>query len=170
MSKILFMMFAFLIFSGCDKGLSPPPPEKVDQGIAGVIYYQGVFPDSLKEHRLIAAKMYRKYRSINEILNLVLSGSDSIQIYPPISSPSLPLYKIDTLSYRFSLPPSTYKYIAIVQTKGELMDSTKWKVVGVYGTNHENFQPYEVEVKLGEFVENVNIFVDYNNLPPQPFY
>lgn len=169
MKKVLCFIFALLTFSGCDKGLSPPLPDKVDQGINGKIYYQGNYPDSLREHRLIAAKMYRKYRSINEILNLILSGSDSIQVYPPIAGPPLPLTKIDSLEYKFSLPPATYKYIAVVQSTGDLIDSTKWKVVGVYATYNEIFQPYEVTVKLGEYIENINIIVDYDNLPPQPF-
>lgn len=169
MIRLISIILLTILVFGCDKGLSPPVPEKIDQGIAGVIYYKGNFPDSLKEHRLIAAKMYRKYRSINEILNLILTGSDSIQIFPPIASPSLPLYKIDSLSYRFSLPPAIYKYIAIVQTTGALMDSTKWKIVGVYTEQVDTFQPGTVEVKLGQYVEEVNINVDYNNLPPQPF-
>lgn len=169
MNKFILIIIVFLILSGCDKGLTPPIPEKVDQGISGTIYYRGNFPDSLKEHRLIAAKMYRKYRSINEILNLILTGSDSIQIFPSIASPPLPLQKIDSLRYRFSLPPSVYKYIAVVQTTGELLDSTRWRIVGVYGKMDGTFQPDSVEVKIGEFIENVNINVDYNNLPPQPF-
>lgn len=163
MKKNLLVIIFLIFCQACDHGLAPPPPEKIEQGILGTIYYIGNFPDSLREHRLIAAKMNRKFRSMNEILNLILSGSDSIQIYPSITQSPLPLQKVDSINYRFVLQPAVYKYIAVVQTTGAILDSTKWKVVGVYSAKPE------IEVKIGQFIENVDITVDYDNLPIQPF-
>lgn len=165
---IVLFLFSFAIIS-CDHGLAPPPKEKIEQGISGTIYYKGTFPDSLKEHRLIAAKMYRKFRSMNEIMMLILSGSDSIHIYPSILQSSLSLQKEDSIKYRFVLPPAEYKYIAVAQTTGEVFDSTKWKIVGVHSLDSITWDPRPVHIHSGSFVDSINITVDYNNPPPQPF-
>lgn len=165
---IVLFMVSFAIIS-CEHGLAPPPKEIIEQGITGTIYYKGTFPDSLKEHRLFAAKMYRKFRSMNEIMMLILSGSDSIQIYPPIIQPSLSLTKEDSIKYRFVLEPVLYRYIAVAQTTGAIFDSSKWKIVGVYSLDSINWDPRPILVGNGSFVDSINITVDYNNPPPQPF-
>lgn len=168
LNHILFFFILSTLIISCDHGLAPPPKEKIEQGILGTIYYKGTFPDSLKEHRLFAAKMYRKFRSMNEIIGLILSASDSIQIYPSITQ-SLPLTKIDSLNYRFVLPPAVYKYIAVAQTTGAILDSSKWKIVGIYSSDSLRIIPDQVNIEPGKFIENVNIHVDYDKLPPQPF-
>ncbi len=168
MKNLLIILLFFLIIS-CDHGLAPPPKEKIEQGIAGTIYYKGKFPDSLKEHRLFAAKMFRKFRSMNEIMSLILSGSDSIQIYPSILQSPLSLTKEDSIKYKFVLPPALYRYIAVAQTSGGIFDSSKWQIVGVYSRDTVNWPPSQVLVGTGYFVDSVNITVDYNNPPPQPF-
>lgn len=165
---IILLLASFTIIS-CDHGLAPPPQEKIEQGITGTIYYQGIFPDSLKEHRLIAAKMYRKFRSMNEIMELILSGSDSIHIYPSILQSPLSLTKVDSIKYKFVLPPALYKYIAVAQTSGAILDSSKWKIVGVHSLDSITWDPRPIHIGSGSFVDSINITVDYNNPPPQPF-
>ncbi|MDP2209459.1 MAG: hypothetical protein Q8K98_11930 [Bacteroidota bacterium] len=165
---IVLFLFSFAIIS-CDHGLAPPPKEKIEQGISGTIYYRGAFPDSLKEHRLFAAKMDRKFRSMNEIMTLILSGSDSIQIYPSILQSPLSLTKEDSIKFRFVLPPALYKYLAVAQTTGAIFDSSQWKIVGVYSLDSINWVPRPILIGSGEFVDSINITVDYNNPPPQPF-
>lgn len=165
---IVLSMICFINLS-CDHGLAPPPKEKIEQGISGTIYYKGKFPDSLKEHRLFAAKMFRKFRSMNEIMTLILSGSDSIQIYPSILQSPLSLTKEDSIKYKFVLPPALYRYIAVAQTSGAIFDSSKWRIVGVFSIDTINWSPRPILVGKGAFVDSVNITVDYNNPPPQPF-
>lgn len=170
MKNIFIVLLLICFFNlSCDHGLAPTPKEKIEQGIAGTLYYKGTFPDSLKEHRLFAAKMYRKFRSMNEIMELILSGSDSIHIYPSILQSSLSLQKEDSIRYRFVLPPAVYKYIAVAQTTGAIFDSSKWKIVGVYSSDSLRIIPDQVNIEPGKFIENVNIYVDYDSLPPQPF-
>ncbi|MDI6803281.1 MAG: hypothetical protein QME58_05470 [Bacteroidota bacterium] len=167
LSIVLFVVSCAIL--SCDHGLAPPPKEKIEQGITGTIYYKGTFPDSLKEHRLFAAKMDRKFRSMNEIMMLILSGSDSIQIYPSILQSPLSLIKEDSIKFRFVLPPALYKYIAVAQTTGAIFDSSKWKIVGVYSSDSMRITSDEIFVEPGKFLENVNIYVNYDSLPPQPF-
>ncbi len=162
MKNLLIVLLLFTIIS-CDHGLAPPPKEKIEQGISGTIYYRGALPDSLLTHRLIASKVFRKFSSMDEIISLVL-WTDSIQIHPAITYPSLALTKIDSIHFKFVLPPELYKYIAVVQQHG-----SKWKIVGVYSSDSMRVTPDTVIVETGKFVENVNIYVDYDNLPPQPF-
>lgn len=170
MKNIIIILFVIsCTILSCDHGLAPPPKKIIEQGITGTIYYKGTFPDSLKEHRLFAAKMYRKFRSMNEIMTLILSGSDSIQIYPSILQSPLSLIKEDSIKFRFVLPPALYKYIAVAQTTGAIFDSSKWKIVGVYTSDTLRIVPNQVSIEPGKFIENVNIYVDYDNLPPQPF-
>ncbi len=166
---IFLLLSIFVCIISCDHGLAPPTKEIIEQGITGTIYYRGTFPDSLKEHRLFAAKMYRKFSSMNEIMMLIFSGSDSIHIYPSIIQPALSLTKEDSIKYRFVLPPASYKYFAVAQTTGSIFDSTKWKIVGVYSSDSLRIIPDEVVVQPGMFLRDVNIYVDYDNLPPQPF-
>lgn len=159
---IVLLLTAFISLS-CDHGLAPPPSERVEQGITGTIYYQGTFPTNITAHYFFASKVFRHFRDFEEIYLLVLQP-DSIQLYP-----ELPKHKIDSISYRFVLPPAVYKYIAIAQAHGDMSQMQNWKIVGLYTSDSIRVAPDTVIVETGKFVENVNIYVDYDSLPPQPF-
>jgi hypothetical protein len=161
---IVLLLTPFLNIS-CDHGLAPSPGGVVvEQGIKGKIYYKGNYPTDLTAHKLIASKIYRKFHDINELINLVLA-SDSISIY----SSELPFAQIDSINYRFKLQPTLYKYITIAQARGEITNPNNWKIVGVYDLDTTTVEPTPVNILSGEFRDSINIYVDYNHLPPQPF-
>jgi hypothetical protein len=164
MKQLFIVLFLVCIINlSCDHGLAPLPSERIEQGITGTIYYKGTFPTNITAHYFFASKVFRRFRDFDEILGLVFQP-DSIQLYP-----ELPKHKIDSISYRFVLPPAVYKYIAIAQAHGDMSQMQNWKIVGVYSSDSMRVTPDEVFVEPGKFVENVNIYVDYDSLPPQPF-
>lgn len=160
---IVLFLFSFAIIS-CDHGLAPPPKEAIEQGIEGKIFYKGNYPTNITAHKLFASKVYRTFRDMKEIMNLIFT-TDSIALYPP----DLPFTKIDSIDYRFVLQPDMYRYIAVAQARGEITDPANWKIVGVYSLDTINWSPRPILIGNGEFVDSINITVDYNNPPPQPF-
>lgn len=161
LSIVLFVVSCAII--SCDHGLAPPPSEKIEQGITGTIYYTGNFPTNITAHYFFASKVFRRFRDFEEIYILVLQP-DSIQLYP-----ELPKHKIDSISYRFVLPPALYKYVATAQAHGDMSQMQNWKIVGLYTSDSMRITPDEIFIEPGKFVEDVNIYVDYDSLPPQPF-
>lgn len=161
---IVLLLVLSLIFMFCDHGLAPPPKEAIEQGIEGKIYYKGNYPTNITAHKLFASKVYRTFRDMKEIMNLIFT-TDSIALYPP----DLPFTKIDSIDYRFVLQPDMYRYIAVAQARGEITDPANWKIVGVYSLDTLNWDPRPILVGSGLFIDSVNITVDYNNPPPQPF-
>ncbi len=156
----VFLLVVSVVLISCDYGLEPP---KIEQGIAGKIYYKGNQPEVITAHYLIASKVYRTFKDISEILFLV--SVDSISLYDK----PLPTVRTDSLDYRFKLSPAVYKYIAIAQAWGDPSVAGNWKIVGVYDLDTTTVTPTEVTVVEGIFNTDLNIYVDYNNLPPQPF-
>ncbi|MDI6779000.1 MAG: hypothetical protein QME25_02215, partial [Bacteroidota bacterium] len=69
----------------------------------------------------------------------------------------------------FVLQPDMYIYIAVAQAQGEITDPANWKIVGIYSSDSLRIIPDQVNIEPGKFIENVNIHVDYDKLPPQPF-
>jgi hypothetical protein len=161
---ILVLFLTALVNLSCDHGLAPPPQEIIGQGIKGNIFYKGTFPSDITAHKLIASKIYRKFHDMNEVMNLILT-TDSIAVYPA----ELPFTQIDSIDYRFVLQTYLYKYIAIAQARGEITNPYNWRIVGVYDLDTTTVEPTSVNVLSGEIRDSINIYVDYNHLPPQPF-
>jgi hypothetical protein len=161
---IIVLLLTALVNLSCDHGLAPPPQVIIEQGIKGKVFYKGIFPSDITAHKLIASKIYRKFHDMNEVMNLILT-TDSISVYPA----ELPFTQIDSIEYRFVLQPYLYKYIAIAQARGEITNPYNWKIVGVYDLDTTTVEPTSVNILSGEFKDSINIYVDYNHLPPQPF-
>lgn len=156
-----FRFFACLLFfamAGCDHGLEPVAPQ--GPGFGGTLTVVSTFPpaDSLLDLRVIA---FRNYPPTNIALE-VLSGN-------AVFSETL---SITERSQMYTVSNSTLKgafaYVVVAQRYGPALDSN-WRAVGVYTLSGDKTKPSSIDLKGGEFVSNVNITVDYYNLPPQPF-
>ncbi len=146
---------------GCDEGLGPRP---VPVGaFSGVITYAHWPPaDSLKDLRLVAFKSYPP----KNILNDALSGN--AVVYPAIGDTSLVPFFVDSLRYTVVLAAGTYQYVAVAPQYGPIL-TTDWRAVGQYVTDPSQTTPSPIEITANDTLRNINIHVDFANLPPQPF-
>lgn len=145
----------------CDHGLSPSRTPAIT-GVQGVITYEDNWPppDSLKQLRLIAFKKFPPQNIIVEVLT-----GEAI-VYPPIDSSSLRYY-VDREEYFLKLPPDTFEYLVVAQQFGDdIFDD--WRAVGQYDTDEDSL-PTPIILKKDTLLQNINIHVDFENLPIQPF-
>jgi hypothetical protein len=146
----------------CDHGLKPAEEEKAKMALSGTVYYSNWLPaDSIQLLKIVFFKTFPPENIINE----VLGGNASI--YPLVLSESLPLDE-DSTNYEIELKAETYTYITVAQQYGPDV-FTQWRAVGQYNTNPGDSLPTAVTVLEDSILYNINIFVDFNNLPPQHF-
>ncbi|MCX7736396.1 MAG: hypothetical protein N2319_06750 [Candidatus Kapabacteria bacterium] len=161
---ILTYILLIFIFSSCDMGLAPKEPTK-KSFISGIITYKGGTnnwppPDSVLEIRLVAFKNYPLSDS-SSILRELTEGNAYFTL------DTLPRF-VEKANYSLEItdPPALLKYIAVAQRYGNLF---QWRVIGVYSETGDNTKPSSVMVNPGDSLKNINIEVDFLNLPPQPF-
>jgi hypothetical protein len=177
MEKLNFMIHSFiklnfiivfiiiLIFTNkCDHGLAPPEPEVKMTGISGTIFYQH-WPaaDSLYDLRLVIFQNYPPDSILSEVMN------GRAVVYPAIGEPSLTC-NIDTAYYLVELSPASYQYIVVAQQyKPNFQEQASWRVVGQYDTTLTDTLPTAVNVIQDSILEKIDIYVDFDHLPIQPF-
>jgi len=167
MSRSILSMFLTVIISiiylTCDHGLKPSGVESDgESGISGFISYNN-WPaaDSLKDLRLVVFKFYPP----ENILSEVISGNAIV--YPGLNESNLPFYT-DTTHFVLELDPGVYEYVVVAQKYGSNMN-TDWQAVGQYDTVYTDPFPTVINVEPEKMLENINIHVDFNDLPEQPF-
>ncbi len=153
---------------GCDGGLSPVSSEK--PGISGTITYEmGSWPspDSLANTRL--------YVFASQVYPLDSAGifSGLVSIPPrifltPSFGETLPL-AVDQTPYDFDLPPADYPYVGVLQFYGNDLVISAFQVVGVYHDLNDPLTPKTVRVESTGRTRGIDIAVDFNHPPPQPF-
>jgi len=163
-SLFLPVFISAAILLSCDGGLTLPPD--IEPGLSGLLTVQGTWPpqDSVKTLWIFASQIFPIDSS------KVASGilSNQILLYPSIIE-SLP-YNFSSRSFNFALPPATYYYIGVLQRFGDnTLDPNSYRVVGVYSDETTPGIPKTVTVRDYEVVSEVNLTVNFYNLPPQPF-
>lgn len=165
---IIFLIgiFVLVVLNSCDKGLSPVNTSDTGNSlpiVSGTIYFKGgknSFPplDSLKDLRVA---FFKKYPDSTNIMNDFLSGNISF------TDSTITLFQ-DSVNYSTIIKnfPVTFSYIAVVQNYAGLLD---WRVVGIYSGSDNNNAPKTLEVTENKEYKHVNIYVDFQNLPEQPF-
>lgn len=155
---ILLFIFGILLIS-CEGGLKPEPEGK--SYLKGEIIYKDgnknwPTSDSLFDLRVVAFKNFPP----SDVFQEVLSGSAYF------TNDSLPYY-VDKTDFilEISDSPVELKYIAIAQQYGGILE---WKAIGVYTESGDNTKHSSVFIDKGE-TKVIQILVDFNNLPPQPF-
>ncbi|MCX7908378.1 MAG: hypothetical protein N2560_02530 [Ignavibacteria bacterium] len=158
--KIIVFILVFALFA-CQEGLDPTL-QKEESFIKGkVIVISGKNswppPDSAVELRVVGFKEYPPKDLINEIV----SGNAFI-------SESLERFK-DTIGFELKIekPPVEIKYLVAALRYGSILE---WKAIGVFSDEMTYERtPKKIIVTKGRVIENVNILVDFYNLPKQPF-
>ena len=160
-----FVLVAVLLLS-CEPGLSPP--QGVEPGFGGTIVFQkGTWPpaDSLFNLWVFASQIYPL--DSTKVFEGLFADPPAIYLYPAIDQ-NIPFF-VDSLSYAFSLPPASYRYVGVLQRFAYEISVRSLRVVGVYGTNDDPPLAIPVIVSQSQFVGGINIRVNFHKLPPQPF-
>lgn len=161
---ISILLIALSLLVSCDGGLEPTAkedPTKPKNLIFGTIrYVQGKdsWPpaDSMKDLRIV---FFTSLPDSAGILSDLVAGK-------VLFTDSSLAFNVDSSSYQFKVTttPITFKYIAVAQNYGTFLD---WKVVGLY--SNDGVTPKELFIGKDSVVRNIDINVDFKNLPPQPF-
>jgi hypothetical protein len=125
----------------------------MDPGFEGKITFTGKWPpaDSVYNLRLV---VYKKYP-------------------PPIFidftkfSDELP-HNVTSADYKMLIEPGEYEYIVVAQQYGPNI-FLHWRAVGFYASAQNKDYPASLTVEEGKFLKNININVDFDHLPAQPF-
>jgi hypothetical protein len=165
MKKLLLAAIVVSLIS-CDHGLEPPL--SVQPGFGGTIYFEkGTWPasDSLVNLWLFASQQYPLDSA--KIFTGLFSNPPTIYLYPAVDK-NLPLF-VDSVSYKFNVPPGTYKYVGVLQHAANDINVGSLRVVGLYGTNDLPPLPIPIIVSDFNFISEVNIRVNFRKPPPSPF-
>lgn len=161
--KILLILIVVNIISSCYHGIEPKDDTSVKQGISGTIFFKN-WPDSstLLDLRLIIFENYPPVDIFTEITN------GRATVYPSLGSPeNLPFFT-DSTDFLVGLNTGVYEYIVVAQQFGtDILND--WRAVGQYDTTLFDSIPTSIEIVTESIYSNVNIFVDFDSLPGQPF-
>ena len=163
LSIIIICFFMILISCDSDHGIGLKQIEDTEFGFGGNIVFYGAWPDSVKRVFIIAFKdTLITLDNLGFISNSLTLGIQSYK-YSSLDSAIIPLSQ-------FEIPPSVYKYVAVVQqsTVQISLDRKDWFVSGVYYANGETTTPGILTIPENAFVDDINIYCDFDNPPPQP--
>ncbi len=160
--KLIFLGLLFVFLASCQEGLEPPSPDE-KSFIGGQITFVGGsenWPpeDSVFAVRVVAFKDYPP----KDIMTELLSGNAYFTME------SLPFY-VDNANYSIEITdtPVTIEYIAVALQFTDAI--TSQIAIGVYTVTGDRSQPTPVEILRGQTINDLDIEVDFDNLPPQPF-
>jgi hypothetical protein len=172
----VFILSAFI--PGCDRGLGPITE---DTGFRGIITYKN-WPraDSVYGLRLVALEEYP--RDSTGLMMALLAGHAAV--YPHLTTGVITSEAIlgfvatdsvhaDTIRYVFTkegtvLKEGTYNYVVLAWQYGPNVFAD-WAPAGVYTQKPGTFEPAPVFVQERRMREDIDIFVDFHNLPPKPW-
>lgn len=167
MQKVpLFVIVILLYLSGCDQsGLNPN--EYQEPGFSGSITFTGTIPppSTLRDLRVVAVPYYPIDTLVSDFILKILSPVKIIAYSDDLSKN----VSVETATqYQVFALPKTYYYIAVAQLFSEKIFED-WRVIGIYGYSENSPNPAPVVVVDGKMTKNINITVDFDHVPPQPF-
>ncbi len=168
LSISILCFFMMLVSCDSEHGIAPKPIVDTEFGFGGNIVFYGAWPDSVKRIILVVFKDPLINPGDFVITNIgFLSfelplGVQTYQ-YSSLDSALIPLIPDD-------IPPSVYHYVAVVQqSTDELsLDRRDWFVTGVYYANVDTTAPGVLTIPEDAYVDDINIYCDFENPPPQP--
>ncbi len=165
-SAVLVLAILLLLALSCNEELGP---SNEPSGFSGVLYFANwPSPDSVREMRLIVFDTVPTDSA--QILTSLLAGQAAI--WPPAGE-QFPMFR-DSVHYEFTTKRGTnlqvknYQYVAVVFQYGPSV-LTDWAIGGVYTVPGTAFTPAPLRVLLHRVQPNVDIYVDFHNLPPRPW-
>ena len=157
--KIICVIFLLVILFACDHGIAPEPTRT---GISGNIYYKNWPPlEQIVILKLIVFKDFPPENIIDEVI-----GGRAI-IYPEDLATSLPL-DVDSTFFLIEVETGTYEYVVVAQQYGPNLYND-WRAVGQYDTTPQDSLPTNLTVIQDKMLNDINVNVDFDSLPIQPF-
>jgi len=159
-------LMVFTLLCSCDHGIAPGPLQS--SGFSGKVNFISEWPDSIKRSFIVVFE------------NPLLSDSDFTVFNLRFLSREIPLgvesHSFSSLDSSYippspgPFPPGSYAYVAVVQQSTDELSLARkdWIVSGVYYKQGDSTNPGVMVIPEETFVRNINIIVDFNNLPPQP--
>jgi hypothetical protein len=166
----IFIICFFIILVSCDSdhGIEPKAIDDTEFGFGGNIVFYGAWPDSIKRMFLVAFKDPLLDESDFVITNMgYLSIELQLEVqsiqYSSFDSAYIPLNQYD-------IPPSVYHYVAVAQQSTDEISYFRedWFVSGIYYANGDTTMPGILTIPEDTFVDDINIYCDFDNPPPQP--
>ena len=158
--KTLFLkIFIFVFLIACDKGLEPP--EEIENAvIIGNIIYKGGISSWPAEDSVIAirAAAFGVPPTAN-LINEVLQGN--VRLTDPLNT----FVETDRFELIIEDAPKTFEYIIVALQFEDNLE--RQLVIGVYTETGNKNQPSKIDLVPGDTIE-IDIEVDFNELPPQP--
>ena len=158
-----------LLLGRCDKGIEPLPDTSTvsgPTGFSGKVTFTGAWPQGIKRTHLVVFQ--NPIETSQDFLPPNFSFvADSI----PYGSTQFVYNSVDNNFYPvFQLSPGSYRYVVVAQSKSPTLslDRKDWTVVGVYYANGNTSSPGVLTIEQNRMTINIDINVDFNNLPPQP--
>ena len=157
-----FILVAIVIsvVAGCDEGLSPDPINTTTPGFGGVLTVVSAWPmaDSVRDLRIVAFRNYPPKDIIVEVLAGTAIFSEQLK------------YDSSRQTYRIvgEGMQGNFAYVVAAQQYGDNLFQD-WRVVGVFTRSGDVNIPSPVELGSGLYLDDIDIRVDFDNLPPQPF-
>ena len=160
----LFFIIVFIWPQSCDHGLAPSDAEEViSTGIRGTIEYSNTWPADSTLFNLKLVVFKEIPIDSTQVITDVISGEATV--FPENLSENLPYY-VDSTPYGLTLEPGYYAYIVVVQQYGTIY---QWQVVGQYDETPADSLPTGITVFADSMLTDIDISVDWNNPPFQPF-
>ncbi|MBW7888657.1 MAG: hypothetical protein H3C35_09905 [Bacteroidetes bacterium] len=162
--SVLVYAVCVIVIWGCDQGLQPA--EITSPGFKGKIISLSSIPpaDSLLDLRVAAVPYDPTDSSIAAIFRDIFSVPQVI----PFTPRTVVLDSLRQASYELSTDERKYVYVAVVQQYGDSI-FVNWRVVGIYGYTKAHPSPLPVVVEKGRMRSDIDIYVDFYDMPPQPF-
>ena len=168
LSFIIVCFFIILISCDSEHGIEPKLIDDTEFGFGGNIVFYGAWPDSIRRIILVVFKdpliepddfVLKNMRFIGTEIPL---GIQTYQ-YSSLDSSLIPLIPDD-------IPPSVYHYVAVAQQSTEELSLSRkdWFVSGIYYANGDTTMPGILTIPEDTFVDDINIYCDFDNPPPQP--
>jgi len=147
----LWLIFHIINLLSCDHGIDPK--NWAEPGFSGKITFMGKIPpkDSLYDLRLV---VYKKYPPPNFFEFVKFSDSIPLNQNP--------------YQYTMLIQPGTYEYIVVAQQYGPNL-FLHWRAVGFYSLLPGKQFPSAITIDENTFLTNIDITVDFDHLPIQPF-
>ncbi len=160
----LFLACVSLAGLSCNEGLAPSgTPAQALGAFSGTIrFINWDSAGTVVDLRLVAFKTFPP----NDILQEVIQGRAFV--FPPLGAGQLVPVGTDSLVYTVMLSAGVYEYVAVAQQFGpDVM--ADWRPVGQYDPDSDPTVPTAIMVSTADTLADVNIMVDFDNLPPPPF-
>ena len=164
--KLVITGFLLFFILSCDHGIKPPDLPVQKTAISGTIFYTNwPVADSLQNLKLVIFKTFPDTSNSNNIVAEFLSGN--ALAYPENLNDPLPFFE-DSTQFEVELNAGVYNYIAVAQLFGEDIFND-WRAVGQFDLTPADSLPSSLTVVQDSVIKNINIYVDFKNLPIQPF-